>query len=134
MNDYGATNLIVGIVKQAVDDYVSAECNIWSLNHEVRKHIEAIKREDEKKIEKYFRNHGVWLNKMTNEEAEAERQDRVRINEDRKKECERFFRGKWYRTLTEIPGERVLQWARKTAEEKIKEKEEALKEAKCDTV
>lgn len=134
MNDCGATNLIAGIIKQAVDDYAASVYNIWSLNHEVSKHIEAIKREHEKKMERHLRKNGERRNPMTNEEAELIRQDRVRRNKDRIEECESFFSSNWYKTMTEIPGERVLQLAKKTAEKRIQKKMEELGAEKCDMV
>lgn len=73
-------------------------------------------------------NHGVGMENLANAivtQAAKDYEDALRNeNAGRIKECERFFRSNWYRQLTTVDGEYLIERLRKKAKEPLGETNE----------
>lgn len=110
--EQGAVNLQVGIVSQAVSDYIVALKTIHNLE------------EDAEKIRKKIIKNAMKLKKpkfLTEEEAEQERLHMIARQNAILAEVERFFHSEWYRLLCDIDGDYMLARARKKYEEWLME-------------
>lgn len=102
-------NLRNAIIKQAVDDYLSAA-----------RHIVSLKKNKQKFIIRTISN-GLKLQKtkfLTYEQAEELWQNNIDRNKNTMQSIENFFRSDWYRQLCDIPAEYMIS---KTKEKALKQ-------------
>lgn len=97
MDDRGAELLIVGIVKQAVDDYVDAAVKLWRYETDITGTINTIIKEHKDKIPGY--------NSIM---ADEYRKYIIRQCESTMDVCRKFFRS-GCNGLCDIPYERIME-------------------------
>lgn len=112
--DAGAVNLAVGIVNQAVNDYIDALKKIYKLQNKENSYKAIRKRALKSKKPR----------ELTDEEAETERLHMIAKKKDMLAEIERFFHSEWYAELCELDGDFMIA----KAEGKYRE---WLNEQKC---
>ena len=103
MCEQGAVNLQVGIVSQAVSDYIDALKKIQKLE------------EDAEKVRKKIIKNAMKLRKpklFTEEEAEQERLYQIARQNSVLSEIECFFHSEWYALLCDIDGDYMISKAR----------------------
>ena len=105
MHELGVINLRDAIVAQAVDDYCMAVKRLASLNMKAYS-VNKIMDESDK---------GRGIKCSTMEEAEEERQKRIMLKESQLYDIERFFFSQWFRELSNIDREFILEQTKEKA-------------------
>lgn len=118
--DKGCENLVAGIIKQAVDDYVKAKHELHWLNDTDRAIIKVIKTDSKN-------NPSI----KTLEEAFVALERKVIKNEALLEESRRFFKSDFYKSMTDIDGEYMLAQAQKRYEDEAEERRKKAEEEKA---
>ena len=114
--DRGVTNIRVGIVRQAVTDYIDALGKIRDLEDAEKARKDIIKKAKRSNRPKVF----------TEEEAEQERSHLIARQNSKLAEIERFFHSDWYAEICDIDGDYMIARAKEKFESR---KEELQKES-----
>ena len=110
--DRGVTNIRVGIVRQAITDYIDALGKIRDLEDAIEARKDIIKKAKR----------GRYPKDLTEEEAEHERLHQIDRQNSKLAEIERFFHSDWYAELCDLDGD----WMIARVKEKFESKKEEL--------